>query len=68
MTETSIKYQVTPAPKSRVGILTSPYCTTVKEFTLAMIASGYAYKSEAQLVDMAIAFADTLIEKIGEKL
>ena len=67
--ETPTNYRVAPhSTKSRMGVLTSPYCATVKEFMLAMISSGYVYKSEAQLCDMAIAFTDRLIERVGEKL
>ena len=67
--ETPTKYRVNPhPPKSRIGILTSPYCTTVKEFMLAMITAGYTYATDEELLDMAIAFTDRLIEKVGEKL
>lgn len=72
--ETSIKYQVDPQAKiypptdRRPKILANVYTSTIKDFMLAMVASGYAYQDEDDLCNMAIAFTDKLIEKVGNKL
>ena len=69
MMETPTKYRVTTYPTTdrRSQTLNNVYAKTVKEFMLAMIAADYSYSSDQALVDRAIALADSLIEKVGEK-
>lgn len=74
--ETNTEYKVEPNPEVKTSpnvakrrlILTHPYTQTVKEFMLAMIASGYSYEDNDHLYTIAKEATDTLIKKVGEKL
>ena len=71
--ETSSEYKVEPNPEVKTStnvakrrlILTHPYTQTIKEFMLAMIASGYAYEDEDEIYQKAVEMTDVLIDKNG---
>ena len=67
--ETPTKYKTEKrSPGFRRQILESSYFQTVKDITCSLALGYERFITDEELCDRTIELADTLIEKVGEKL
>lgn len=69
--ETPTRYQAGESPDKYVPrqmILRTQYFEAVKDIVCSLTLGCESYASDEELCDRAMAIADKLIEKVGEKL
>ena len=67
--ETPTKYKIDKqSPGFRRQVLKSNYFQAVKDIACSLSLGYESYATDEELCDRAIALADTLIEKVGEKM
>ena len=67
--ETPAKYRIANKPDKdpKRQIILDPYFQTVKDITCSLLVGDEYYPTD-KICDEAIAIADSLIERVGEKL